>query len=120
MKNNADIDLRKFFGEWSKDYIPEPEICSHFSCGRTLTPQEKLFGDKCINHNHKPKAMSEILLDKYQDLQLRHQEAINAFAKANRNLNLCKHFLNKLADSPITSVDLKKQIIEFISTLNDG
>mgnify|MGYP003406063658 FL=1 len=29
----------------------EPEICSHFGCGRTLTNQEKLFGNKCIHHS---------------------------------------------------------------------
>jgi len=29
----------------------EPEVCSHFGCGRTLTNQEKLFGNKCIHHS---------------------------------------------------------------------
>ena len=33
--------------------ITEPNICSHFGCGRTLSIREKLFGNKCINHNQK-------------------------------------------------------------------
>lgn len=30
---------------------PEPEICSHFGCGRKLSLREKLFGNKCVNHS---------------------------------------------------------------------
>lgn len=30
---------------------PEPVICKVFGCGRTLSNQEKLFGDKCIHHS---------------------------------------------------------------------
>lgn len=29
---------------------PEPEICKQFGCGRKLSPQEMLFGNKCIHH----------------------------------------------------------------------
>lgn len=27
--------------------------CSVFGCGRILTPQEQLFGNKCLNHSIK-------------------------------------------------------------------
>jgi hypothetical protein len=29
----------------------EPPVCKHFGCGRHLSPQEQLYGDKCISHN---------------------------------------------------------------------
>lgn len=29
----------------------EQEICRQFGCGKKLTREEKLFGDKCIAHN---------------------------------------------------------------------
>lgn len=29
--------------------IPEPATCRTFGCGKTLTMQESLFGDVCIN-----------------------------------------------------------------------
>jgi hypothetical protein len=25
-------------------------VCIHFGCGKSLTPQEKQFGDRCISH----------------------------------------------------------------------
>lgn len=28
----------------------EQEICKQFGCGKKLTAQEKLYGDKCVNH----------------------------------------------------------------------
>ena len=33
----------------------EPECCNEFGCGRVLNSQEKLFGNKCINHQTKKK-----------------------------------------------------------------
>ncbi len=33
----------------------EPECCNEFGCGRLLNSQEKLFGNKCINHQTKKK-----------------------------------------------------------------
>ena len=33
----------------------EPVYCSHFGCGRKLTLQEQLFGDKCIECKPKVK-----------------------------------------------------------------
>lgn len=28
----------------------EPVICKYFGCGKTLTPEEKLYGPCCIDH----------------------------------------------------------------------
>lgn len=33
----------------------EPEICTIFGCGRTLSDREKLFGKRCIHHSAKIK-----------------------------------------------------------------
>jgi len=31
----------------------EPQVCSHFGCGKTLSLEEGRFGNKCINHSIK-------------------------------------------------------------------
>ena len=33
-----------------EDYKIEPPKCIIFGCGRTLSPREHLFGNKCIKH----------------------------------------------------------------------
>lgn len=67
------------FGEYAEAYALEPAdpwqygltpaapVCKAFGCGRQLTTQEQLFGDKCSEHN-KPgglvnKANSKIIAE---------------------------------------------------------
>jgi hypothetical protein len=33
--------------------IPEPSVCKHFGCGKRLSPQEQLFGNRCQEHSSK-------------------------------------------------------------------
>lgn len=42
----AHIEKHQFEGENKVEYI-----CKFFGCGRKLTIQEKLFGDKCFKHS---------------------------------------------------------------------
>lgn len=39
---------------FTNNVVHEPIKCSVFGCGKTLRPQETLFGNKCIEHNGKP------------------------------------------------------------------
>lgn len=42
----SEIDIYFFYCE----EISEPEVCSDFGCGKRLSLQERLFGNKCIRH----------------------------------------------------------------------
>lgn len=66
-----------------------------------------------------PEMKREMLMDRIDDLSKRHSQAINAFAKTNLNLNLCKTFLQKLVQSDLTSKECKREIRTFLQTLND-
>ncbi len=49
-EKNSKIDLDKF----KFDREPDEDlrnICTHFGCGKELTQQEQLFGNKCIKHS---------------------------------------------------------------------
>lgn len=51
------IKMRTMLAE---DFVEEMKlmnikICSHFGCGKHLTLQESLFGDRCINHQNRIK-----------------------------------------------------------------
>lgn len=58
------MSRRNQYGEYDlNDYTPiqfmgepnpEPVICSHFGCGRTLSQREQMFGQRCIHHSEKP------------------------------------------------------------------
>lgn len=41
---DAKINTEQFFD------FGEQEICRQFGCGKKLSRQEKLFGDKCVEH----------------------------------------------------------------------
>jgi len=43
-------DTEKAIEEMFKDGTDRP-YCRHFGCGRRLTLQESLYGDKCIKHS---------------------------------------------------------------------
>lgn len=60
LKGKVDVKQKRFWRHGTSevdiyhfkfDENPEPEICSHFGCGRKLSLREKLFGNKCINHS---------------------------------------------------------------------
>lgn len=42
----------------------EYPVCSHFGCGRTLTPQESLYGNRCQTHSILPKRIDPTLIIK--------------------------------------------------------
>jgi hypothetical protein len=48
-----------------------------------------------------------------------HQEVVAAFTEQNFNLNLCKTFLLKLIQSHLTPIELKRNIKEFLNSIND-
>lgn len=35
--------------------IDEPVVCSHFGCANHLTPEQQLYGTKCIHHQNPKK-----------------------------------------------------------------
>lgn len=41
-------------------FIPDPYICSHFGCGHHLTPQEQLYGGRCVKHQEREPVTSII------------------------------------------------------------
>lgn len=127
---DSDIDIFKFWGEGNKEYEPEPHVCSFFGCGRTLTAQEKLFGTKCIIHNHKiftPMAIDLLLNEQYEKIKSLQKEndelkqtkahLLNKFAECNLDATRCKEFLNRVIDGPLAGKELKKQLVDFVSTL---
>lgn len=40
----------------------EPTICNHFGCGKALTCQEQLFGDKCPDHTNTKKTDPTVII----------------------------------------------------------
>lgn len=42
----------------------EPVCCSHFGCGRTLTLQEQLAGDRCVNHQRRKQQDITLIINK--------------------------------------------------------
>jgi hypothetical protein len=50
--------------------------------------------------------------EKYIDL-------LNAYAYQNINLNLCKHYLHSLVQSDLTPIELKRNIKEFLKTIEE-
>lgn len=61
----------------------------------------------------------EIAIDKAEETKRKYSELINKFAKTNLNLSLCKLFLQKLIDSDRTSVEVKREIKQFLETINE-
>lgn len=56
---NSQIDVDKFKYEMPNIDAGE-EKCSHFGCGKSLTLEEKLFGDKCFEHKQENKLTHQI------------------------------------------------------------
>lgn len=46
---------------WEFGQSTEPVHCREFGCGRQLTPQESLYGNKCIHHSKTEKPCSTLL-----------------------------------------------------------
>jgi hypothetical protein len=60
MTRRIDSELFERMKEFQLDllFLPgEPAICKHFGCGKVLSMQEKLFGDRCVNHPREPKQL---------------------------------------------------------------
>lgn len=49
-RDNATKEIKNYSDKWIYEN-PEPVICNHFGCGKTLTSQETLYGDRCIKHS---------------------------------------------------------------------
>lgn len=75
-----------------------------------------------IQHNEKKYTPMEqpdkLMADYIQHLQKKNEELVQAFTRDNFNLNLCKTFLFKLIESPLTTIETKRQIKEFLNDLN--
>lgn len=59
------IDIRRYYDEWDKQIL-QPEICKQFGCGKQLSPTEKLYGGRCVNHQKKETNL--IAIDKHLSL----------------------------------------------------
>lgn len=53
--NSVEVNLYEYYGEAQEYDPPEYHVCRHFGCGRKLSPQEMLFGDKCQSHSKNEK-----------------------------------------------------------------
>ncbi len=61
---------------------------------------------------------SKQVLTQIQEMEKKnHLEVVDAFSVANMNLNLCKTYLSKLISSHLTSVELKRDIKEFLESI---
>jgi len=61
--------VSKDYGDIERDLSHcEPQVCKHFGCGMMLTPEEKLFGDRCIQHRMKQNPIDEYLKNKNEKL----------------------------------------------------
>lgn len=49
------IDLYEYYFEGQEYDTVEYDVCKHFGCGKKLIPQEKLFSDRCFEHNRESK-----------------------------------------------------------------
>jgi hypothetical protein len=58
-KWGGEIDIRRHYDEGEKEV--QKHICKHFGCGKTLSPQEQLFGNKCIKHHCNCKKLIHII-----------------------------------------------------------
>lgn len=52
-RGNAKIEHGPYEQEFW-DTEEENHICKHFQCSKTLTHEERLYGDFCISHQSKP------------------------------------------------------------------
>lgn len=48
---------RRLYSQTEKFWTYEPQYCSTFGCGRILSLQESLFGNKCTRHAPGPKTI---------------------------------------------------------------
>ena len=48
--NGRELDYHTTFNYLLENSEPEPTVCKHFGCGKTLRSQEMCCGEYCINH----------------------------------------------------------------------
>lgn len=62
---NLLVDIRRYYDE-GEIQVTEADICKQFGCGRQLSPTEKLYGTRCINHQKKETILG--IIDKHLSL----------------------------------------------------
>ena len=62
-------------------------------------------------------SLNKQLGERIQDLTERNEDLVQSFTRDNFNLNLCKTYFSKLISSHLTSVELKRDIKEFLESI---
>lgn len=83
-----------------------------------MTPTKKILAQIQEKEKEYSEMNTEMLIQRKEDNE-KYRQALNAFAMANLNLNLCKTFLSKLIQSDLTCNQTKKVIKDFLETLNN-